>query len=376
MQLYQNDIPTVKSKLRTLPFVLILAIFLVCILGFTILYSATDCKFFLRAHKQVLYYIIFLPIGILLALVDVRYIYKYSYIFYFISCVILIIVEIAGYRVMGAKRWIGFSTLRIQPSELAKIAIILMLARYFHDINVYKLKKIQHSIVPLLLIAIPTGLIIKQPDLGTGIIMLLITASMFFTAGVTLQTFIITFIAGITSMPVIWSFLHNYQKKRIKVFLNPELDPLGSGYNIIQSKVAIGSGGFIGKGFAQGTQSHLNFLPEPQTDFIFSCLGEEFGFLGGFMLLTLYFIIICYSLVIAINARSIFNKLVTVGVASMLFWHVFINIAMVTGLLPVVGIPLPLISYGGTIIASTLTGIGLVMNSHVNQDVHNVKSYH
>lgn len=330
----------------------------------------------MRAHKQILYYITFLPIGILLALVDIRYIYKYSYILYFIVCVVLVMVEIAGYKVMGARRWIGISALRIQPSEVAKISVILMLARYFHDISAYKLKKIQYSIVPLLLIAIPITLVIKQPDLGTGIIILLITASMFFAAGITLWIFIITFIAGIILLPIIWNLLHNYQKKRIKVFLNPELDPLGSGYNIIQSKVAIGSGGLSGKGFAQGTQSHLNFLPEPQTDFIFACLGEEFGFIGGFLLLTLYFIIICYSLVVAINVRNTFSKLVAIGIASMLFWHVFINIAMVTGLLPVVGIPLPLISYGGTIIASTLLGIGLVMNSYVNKDVDIVKSHY
>lgn len=375
MQLYKNR-SLVKDKLKMLPFTLILIICIVCILGLITLYSATGCKFFLRAYKQILYYITFLPIGILLALVDVRYIYKYSYILYFIVCIVLVMVEIAGYKVMGARRWIGISALRIQPSEVAKISVILMLARYFHDISVYKLKKIQYSIVPLLLIAIPITLVIKQPDLGTGIIILLITASMFFAAGITLWIFIITFIAGIILLPIIWNLLHNYQKKRIKVFLNPELDPLGSGYNIIQSKVAIGSGGLSGKGFAQGTQSHLNFLPEPQTDFIFACLGEEFGFLGGFLLLTLYFIIICYSLVIAINVRNTFSKLVAIGIASMLFWHVFINIAMVTGLLPVVGIPLPLISYGGTIIASTLLGIGLVMNSYVNKDVDIVKSHY
>ncbi|WP_342637677.1 rod shape-determining protein RodA [Orientia tsutsugamushi] len=375
MQIYQNR-SLVKDKLKMLPFTLILTICIVCILGLITLYSATGCKFFLRAHKQILYYITFLPIGILLALVDVRYIYKYSYILYFIVCVVLVMVEIAGYKVMGARRWIGISALRIQPSEVAKISVILMLARYFHDISAYKLKKIQYSLVPLLLIAIPITLVIKQPDLGTGIIILLITASMFFAAGITLWIFIITFIAGIILLPIIWNLLHNYQKKRIKVFLNPELDPLGSGYNIIQSKVAIGSGGLSGKGFAQGTQSHLNFLPEPQTDFIFACLGEEFGFIGGFLLLTLYFIIICYSLVIAINVRNTFSKLVAIGIASMLFWHVFINIAMVTGLLPVVGIPLPLISYGGTIIASTLLGIGLVMNSYVNKDVDIVKSHY
>ena len=212
-------------------------------------------------------------------------------------------------------------------------------------------------------------MIIKQPDLGTGMIILIIASFIFFAAGVGIKKFLIVFAGLCAFMPILWAFLREYQKKRILVFLNPELDPLGSGYNIVQSKISIGSGGLFGKGIGSGTQSQLHFLPEHQTDFIFASLSEDFGFLGGIILLTLYSLIIYVSIGIAINSKSVFGKLLAIGVISMFFSHIFINIGMVMGLVPVVGVPLPLISYGGTMMGSMLGGFALVMNVHINQSV-------
>lgn len=364
----KSTIPLIRYKLKLLPLKLLIMITAVYLLGLLVLYSASDCSFYPRVYKQLFYYMIFLFIAIIIALIDIDYIYKYSYVIYFIACVILMAVEVAGYKVMGAKRWIGVSGLRIQPSELTKISIIIVIARYFSDLDLYKIKKIRYSIVPLCLAILPTILTIRQPDLGTGIIILLITATMFFAAGVPIWQFGAASCIILLSAPIILNTLHDYQKRRIMVFFDPERDPHNAGYNIIQSKIAIGSGGLYGKGLTYGTQSHLHFLPEHQTDFIFACLAEELGFSGVLVLFVIYSIIISYSLFIAINARDHFSKLVTIGVISMFFWHILINISMVTGVAPVVGIPLPLISYGGTMIASILIGFGMVMNNYVKQN--------
>jgi rod shape determining protein RodA len=222
-------------------------------------------------------------------------------------------------------------------------------------------------ILPLIASIIPIALVIKQPDLGTGIITLIVVCFMFFAAGVKRIYFIISGVAGLAAMPAIWFMLYDYQRSRILTFIDPEADPLGKGYNIIQSKIAIGSGGLFGKGLLSGTQGPLSFLPEYETDFIFSFLTEELGFIGGIMLLVLYSLIIISSLSVAINCRSKFAKLLTIGIVTLFFCHIFINIAMVMGLLPAVGVPLPLISYGRTMMVSMLLGFGLIMNAAVNR---------
>lgn len=355
------------SKFKKLPKLLLLLIVITCCYGFAILYSAGDMQLYPWAFKQIINFLIFFPVMIIIALMDLRILYKYSYLFYFTIVILLILVALFGHTAMGAKRWLSIGSFRIQPSEPAKIAIVLFLARYFNDIKYENIKNIKYIIPAVMGILFPAALIIKQPDLGTGMVTLFVSSAILLASGLRIWKFAAVGIILTLSAPIIWSNLHNYQKERVLVFISPEHDKLGSGYNIIQSKIAIGSGGLMGKGFGEGTQSHLSFLPEHQTDFIFACLAEDFGLLGTTILLILYSLIIISSLSISVDSKIPFAKLVTVGITAIFFSHVFINVGMVTGLLPVVGIPLPLISYGGTMMASMLIGFGVIMNVHVNR---------
>ncbi|MEO9962900.1 MAG: rod shape-determining protein RodA, partial [Nisaea sp.] len=257
----------------------------------------------------------------------------------------------------------------LQPSELMKIALVLALARYFHGTSIEDVRRIPHLFVPVLLIALPAALVLRQPDLGTALMLVITGAVIFFAAGVRIWKFVLVGIVTVAAAPIAWGFLRDYQKQRVLTFLNPENDPLGSGYHIIQSKIAFGSGGLFGKGFLQGTQSHLNFLPEMQTDFIFTMLAEEFGLAGGLALLGLYVVILIYGLAISVRCRTQFGRLVGIGVTATFFLYVFINMAMVMGLVPVVGVPLPLISYGGTAMLTLLFGFGLLMGTWIHRDV-------
>ncbi|MCC2646586.1 MAG: rodA [Rickettsiaceae bacterium] len=364
-----NSINSIKAKLKHIPYSLVLLITITCLYGFLILYSAGGSSFYPWAYKQIIFFLIFLPIMFFIAVIDIRKIFNYSYIFYLWVVVMLVLVHLLGHTAMGAKRWFSLGFIKIQPSEPAKIAIILMLARYFHALSLKEIGQIKYVIPAVIAVLIPVGLIVKQPDLGTGLITLTVSGIIFFIAGIRLWKFVVVIITAGVSMPIIWNFLYDYQKKRILMFLEPESDRLGAGYNIIQSKIAIGSGGFFGKGLFNGTQSQLEFLPEHQTDFIFSTLAEEMGFVGSFILLLLYFFITYLSLSIALGCKSTFGRLVVVGITSLFFFHVFINIGMVMGLLPAVGIPLPFMSYGGTMMGSMLIGFGLIFNVHVHQRV-------
>ena len=356
------------SKLRRLPFTLLFVICLICSIGFTVLYSASDSNIHPWAYKQIINFSIFLPIAIIIAIIDLKVIFKLSYLFYFAILILLFGVELFGSVSMGAKRWMDLGFIRLQPSELVKLAIVLMLARYFHQLKSENSVRISQVLLPLIAVILPSLLIIKQPDLGTGSIAIIIAVSLFFAVGIQIWYFVMAGSLTLACIPIIWNMMHDYQKNRVLVFLNPEREPLGSGYNIIQSKIAIGSGGLLGKGFAKGTQSHLNFLPEHQTDFIFATLAEEFGFIGGLILVLLYSFTIFISLMIAVNCKSLFSKLVVIGVITILFSHVFINISMVMGILPVAGVPLPFISFGGTMMASMLIGFGLVMNAEIHKN--------
>jgi rod shape determining protein RodA len=270
---------------------------------------------------------------------------------------------------MGAQRWIDLGVFTIQPSEIMKIAIILSLARYFYASRLEDVGRISHMLVPIILMGLPTVLIIRQPDLGTSILMVAIGIAMLFVVGVRVWMFLLGAIAIIGAIIPLWQFvLRGYQKARLLTFLNPEKDPLGAGYHILQSKIALGSGGLFGKGFMEGSQSHLSFLPEKQTDFIFTMLAEEFGLIGGLVLLGLYILILAYGFSIANNCRNHFGRLVSMGVTTTFFLYVFINIAMVMGLIPVVGVPLPLVSYGGTAMMTLLFGFGLILSVHINRD--------
>ncbi len=355
------------EKLKKLPITLIILISVICSIGFVVLYSASDSNIHPWAYKQMMHFLLFLPVVIIIATIDIKYIFKFSYIFYIAIIILLVSVELFGSISMGAKRWIDLGVIRVQPSEPTKLALVLMLARYFHQLKTEDFAKFYKILLPIIGVIVPVILIIKEPDLGTGVINVIIASIIFFAAGFRVRNFVIIGIIVLTCIPIMWQVMHDYQRKRIMVFFDPEKDPLGAGYNIIQSKIAIGSGGLWGKGLAKGSQSHLDFLPEHQTDFIFATFAEEFGFVGSLFLLILYSAIIIISLMIAVNCRAIFSKLMVIGITSILFSHVFINIAMVMGLLPVVGVPLPFISYGGTMMVSMLVGFGLIMNAQVHQ---------
>lgn len=363
---------SIYNKLPKIPFTIILLVSLVACFGFIFMFSAAQGNIHPWASRQMIYFAIAMPLMIAVSLVDIKYYYKFSYLFYYIALSFLVIVHLLGYTAMGATRWIDLGLIKLQPSELMKIAIVFALARYFHDLGEQEIK-LKHLITPLIMLLIPAALIIKQPDLGTGIILLSLGVIIFFVAGVAKWVFVAGFISVSIALPLIWQFLYDYQKNRILTFLDPSRDPLGGGYNIIQSKIAIGSGGFSGKGIMKGTQSQLQFLPEHQTDFIFTMISEEWGFIGAGMILMIFIILIFYCYIIAFNARAQFARLLAIGGTSMFCLHVFINVAMVMGLLPAVGVPLPLLSYGGTMMITILIAFGLVMNVniHSRQNISN-----
>jgi rod shape determining protein RodA len=336
--------------------------------GFIMLYSAASGSLEPWAGRQMARFGIGLIAMLTVAMTNLRMWLKYSYVFYGVTLILLWAVELGGTIGMGAQRWIDLGIFNLQPSELMKIALVLSLARYFHSGNIEYIGRPTYLIIPLFLVAAPTALVLRQPDLGTALMLVIGSGAIFFVAGVKIWKFALVFLAVLLYAPIGWQFLHEYQKKRVLTFLNPENDPLGSGYHIIQSKIARGSGGLFGKGFMQGSQSHLSFLPEKQTDFIFTMLAEEFGLVGGLGLLGLYVLILANCFSISLNCRNHFGRLVGMGVTTTFFLYVFINIAMVTGLIPVVGIPLPLISYGGTVMMTLLLGFGLLLSVHINRD--------
>jgi rod shape determining protein RodA len=353
-------------KLQQLPFFTILLILLLSSVGFVMMYTAAKGNINPWLSKQLIHFAISFPLMIIIAVVDIRFWYKISYLAYFFTIILLVLIEIIGHTAKGGTRWINLGFINLQPSELMKICLVFALARYFHNINLTQLNKTYNLLIPLALTIVPFIMIVKQPDLGTAGILLLISGLIFFAAGVSIWKFAIVLTLAITSLPFSWHFLHDYQKNRIITFLNPENDPLGTGYNIIQSKIAIGSGGFWGKGLLKGTQSQLNFLPERQTDFIFTMISEELGFMKSFLILLLYTILILYSIFTAINCRNHYGRLVAIGITALFFFHVFINTGMVMGLLPAVGVPLPLLSYGGTIMLTTLCGFGFILNVYIH----------
>jgi len=359
---------TLREKLRQVSWSLI---FLLCVtggVGFLMLYSAANGSMDPWAGRQMTRFAVGVGVLIAVALIDVRLWMRWAYGIYMVALALLIAVEVKGTIGMGAQRWIDLHYFVIQPSEVMKIALVLALARFFHGAALEEVHKPTFLMAPILLVAAPAGLVIRQPDLGTALILLMVGTVIFFMSGVKAWKFVLVGVGGLAAIPIGWQFLHEYQKNRVLTFLDPERDPLGSGYHILQSKIAMGSGGLFGRGFMQGSQSHLNFLPEKQTDFIFTMLTEELGMVGGLTLIGLYAIIIAYGYFIATHSRNHFGRLVAMGVITTFFLYVFINIAMVMGLLPVVGIPLPLISYGGTALLTLMLGFGLLMSVHVHRD--------
>ncbi|MEX2616815.1 MAG: rod shape-determining protein RodA [Alphaproteobacteria bacterium] len=360
---------TLTRKLWQINWSLVLLIVLVAGIGFAMLYSAANGSFTPWASMQMVRFGVGLILMIGIALIDIRIWMRYAYLIYGLTLILLLGVEFAGVIKGGAKRWIDLGFFLIQPSEFVKIALVLALARYFHRLNIEDISNPLTLITPLALVGIPFALVLRQPDLGTALLILMGGGAVFFAAGVRLWKFALVVAVGATAVPVGWTFLHSYQQERILTFLTPERDPLGAGYHILQSKIALGSGGMFGRGFMEGTQSHLNFLPEKQTDFIFTMLAEEFGLVGGLGLLSLYTVLCLYGVAIALRSSSHFGRLVAIGVTFTFFLFVFINIAMVMGLVPVVGLPLPLISYGGTAMLTVMAGFGLMICVYIHRDV-------
>lgn len=321
------------------------------------------------AGKQVIRFAAGILIMLAVAIVDIRTWMFLAYPFYGLCLILLVGVELMGFIGMGAQRWIDLYVIQLQPSELMKVVLILALARYFQLTSLEEVRKFSRLLFPLALIAFPTLLVMRQPDLGTAMILIMSGAILFFVAGVRIWKFVVAGGLVVGAVPILWTFMHEYQRKRVLIFLNPESDPSNSGYHVSQSKIALGSGGWFGKGYMNGTQSHLNFLPEKQTDFIFTMFSEEFGFIGGLILVCLYVMLLTYGFVVALRARNHFGRLVAIGINSTIFLYAFINMAMVMGMLPVVGVPLPLVSYGGTAMLTLLMGQGLLLSVAMYQDV-------
>ena len=348
---------------------IILLLCLAAAVGVAMLYSAANGSWEPWAARQAIRFAVGMVILLSVAVVDIRFWLRYTYVFYFLSLFLLAVVEVMGITGMGAQRWLDLGLFQLQPSEITKVTLVLALARYFHGIDFEDVWKFTYLIVPLALILAPVALVLRQPDLGTAVLMVLGGGALFLLAGVRLWKLTFLFFGMLAVIPVGWHFLHAYQKKRLLVFLDPESDPLGAGYHIIQSKIALGSGGIFGKGFLQGTQSHLNFLPEKQTDFIFTMLAEEFGLVGGLGLIGIYLLLVAYGFSIALQSRSQFGRLAALGLTTTFFLYFFINIAMVTGLIPVVGVPLPLVSYGGTAMLTLMFSFGIIMGVYVHRDL-------
>lgn len=347
----------------------LLLITVIASMGFAILYSVADGSFSPWALKQMVRFALGAGIMVVVAMIDLRLWMRVAYPLYGVALVLVAAVDIVGFKGMGAQRWLNLGIIQLQPSEVMKVALLLALARYFHGLALDEVSRLRNLIVPLLLIAVPVALVVKQPDLGTAILLTVSGVVIFFAAGLAWRYFIAGGLAVLAAIPIVWDRLHDYQRDRVFTFLDPERDPLGAGYHILQSKIALGSGGIFGKGFMAGTQAHLNFLPEKQTDFIFTMLGEELGFIGGITLLAFYCIALAFAFSVALQSRNQFGRLLAMGVAVSFFFYVFINAAMVMGLLPVVGVPLPLVSYGGTAMLSIMFAFGLLMSVYVHRNL-------
>ena len=367
---FRSQTLSFKEKFWGISFSYVLLITILAVVGVVMLYSAANGSWQPWAGRQLIRFGLGFGVMLVMAFMDVRIFLRYAYLFYFGVLALLVIVEIGGHVGMGAQRWINLGFIRLQPSELMKIALVLALARYFNSVSLQHIESVKGLIFPAVLVVVPVVLVLIQPDLGTALMLLFSAGAMFFVVGVQLWKFGVVLFSGILCLPVAWHFLHTYQKNRVLTFLDPERDPLGAGYHIIQSKIALGSGGVFGKGFLNGTQSHLNFLQEKHTDFIFTMLSEEFGMIGAVLIILVNFLIIAYSFVFALRSASYFGKLLVIGLATNYFLYVIINISMVLGLLPVVGIPLPLISYGGTVILSVMAGFGIILAVNTNRNIN------
>lgn len=369
-----TQVPTGWRKVFHISWPLVVLITAVCCIGFLMLYSVAGGRVDVWAEPQMYRFAVGMALMLGLAFVPMWFWRGISVAAYVICFLMLIAVDLVGVVGMGAQRWIDFGPIRIQPSELMKIALVLLLAAYYDWLDIRRVSRPLWVTIPVMLIMAPTALVLMQPDLGTSIMLVAGGGIVMFAAGVSLWYFVVVMGAGVGLVMAVlnsrgtdWQLLKDYQYRRIDTFLDPGADPLGAGYNIIQSQIALGSGGWAGRGFMQGTQSRLNFLPEKHTDFIFTVLAEEFGFVGAISLLTLYMLILGFCLYSALSNRDRFASLITIGISGTFFLYFSINMATVMGLLPAKGSPLPLVSYGGTSLMILMLGFGLVQSAHVHR---------
>ncbi len=367
-------VPTGLSKVLHINWVLVLLISAVAGTGFLMLYSVSSGDPARWMDPQLKRFTLGMTLMFVIAMVPIWFWRNVSAIAYLGTLALLVVVEVFGVVGMGAQRWIDIGFMRLQPSELMKITLVMMLAAYYDWLDIEKTSRFFTVLAPVLLILVPTALVLRQPDLGTAVLLMLGGGAVMFMAGVHWGYFAAVISSGaagvfavLRSRGTSWQLLENYQYKRIDAFLSPASDPLGSGYHITQSKIALGSGGWSGKGFMQGTQTRLNFLPEKHTDFIFTTLAEEFGFVGGISLLALYGLVIFFCAVSALSTRDRFSSLLILGIAATFFLLFSVNMAMVMGLAPVVGVPLPLVSYGGSAMMSLLVAFGFVQSAHIHR---------
>ena len=355
------------SKIKSMDLVIFFLVIIISSIGLFVL-SSLDFNNKGLVEKHSLRIIFSLLVFLIVALINIKTWYKFSYLFYGFVILLLILVDFYGLTGKGAKRWLDIGIFNLQPSELMKIGVIMALARYYQYIKTDEIDRVKNLVIPITLIIIPFILVIKQPDLGTALFILFVAISILWLAGLNLKIFTFGTLSLLILAPLSISFLKPYQKQRILTFLNPENDPTGAGYHVIQSKIAIGSGGFFGQGYMQGSQSNLSFLPEPHTDFIFTAFAEQFGFFGSLILLTLFLILIFRIDSISKISRSTFGRLLCFGISFNFFVYIAINIGMVTGLLPVVGVPIPIMSYGGTAMLTSMFALGLVVSAKIHKD--------
>ncbi|WP_417254970.1 rod shape-determining protein RodA [Celeribacter sp.] len=369
-----KTVPTGISKVLYVNWALVLLLSAVASFGFLMLYSNAGGSFQPWAEPQMKRFAIGMVAMLMIAMVPIWFWRNIAGLAYIFTFILLVFVEFFGHVGMGAQRWIDLGFMKLQPSELMKIALVMLLAAYYDWLPLEKVSRPLWVAIPVALILLPTVLVLKQPDLGTSILLMAGGAIVMFAAGVSWIYFGVVIAMGVGLVSAVfasrgtgWQLLNDYQYRRIDTFLDPSADPLGAGYHITQAKIALGSGGWTGRGFMQGTQSRLNFLPEKHTDFIFTTLAEEFGFIGGFSLLALYAGIIIFCLISAMNNKDRFGSLVTIGIAATFFLFFAVNMSMVMGLMPVVGVPLPLVSYGGSAMLVLLAAFGILQSAHVHR---------
>ncbi len=363
---YSNQL-TFFQKIRSFDFTLLFCILIIGIISIFAMYSTDGGDALYHTKNHILRFMIFFSLMIFLSFVNIKFWHATGYVFYIIVLLLLIGASFYGVTAQGSQRWINLYFINLQPSELMKIAIIVCFAKYYHRVQINNVNKIISLAIPLVILIIPIFLVVAQPDLGTSILIALSGLMVLWLAGVNVKYFVYSSLIFIISTPFVISFLKPYQKLRILTFFNPDKDPLGAGYQIIQSKIAVGSGGLFGKGFLKGTQGYLEFLPEKHTDFIFTLFSEEFGFLGSLVLLLVYAIMIFRIIRIGYQSRSFFGRLFCFGFASAIFIYISVNMCMVLGLLPIVGSPLPIMSYGGSSMLATMIGFSIVMSANIYQ---------